>query len=206
MTLLPLAVLFLPLVSGLSTLYPWARPEEVQLDAELHHKNVYLNVSFFLTRSAFYFVVWTALAFLLVSGCAGTGSPSGQKQGAPISQQKENWQVSPTFSADGVTMRGLEGRLAIADMSIQSGKQSKVTWYFWGNPEEVTGKIAVIGNNQETQTSVTLMDKVYMIPSQPAHGAQNHWDMELFFPSAGTWKLDVFIDQQVFDSIVVPVS
>jgi hypothetical protein len=67
MTLLPLAVLFLPLVSGLSTLYPWARPEEVQLDAELHHKNVYLNVSFFLTRSAFYFVAWTVLAFLLNS-------------------------------------------------------------------------------------------------------------------------------------------
>ena len=32
MTLLPLAVLFLPLALGLSRLYPWARPEEVALD------------------------------------------------------------------------------------------------------------------------------------------------------------------------------
>ena len=44
MTLLPLALLFLPLALGLPRLYPWARPEEVAHDPVLQHKSLYLNV------------------------------------------------------------------------------------------------------------------------------------------------------------------
>ena len=64
-TVIPLAVLFLPLALNLPVLYPWARPEEVRLDAELAHKAAYLNVSFFLGRAAFYFVIWAAFAAML---------------------------------------------------------------------------------------------------------------------------------------------
>ena len=35
MTLLPLAVLFVPVAFNLPVLYPWARPEEVRLDEDL---------------------------------------------------------------------------------------------------------------------------------------------------------------------------
>jgi hypothetical protein len=65
MTLLPLAVLFLPVAFNLPTLYPWARPEEVRLDEDLYHKTAYLNVSFFLIRAVAYFGVWIVFAFLL---------------------------------------------------------------------------------------------------------------------------------------------
>jgi hypothetical protein len=64
-TVLPLAILFLPLALSLPILYRWARPEEVRIDAELAHKAAYLNVPFFLGRAAFYFVVWAAFAALL---------------------------------------------------------------------------------------------------------------------------------------------
>jgi len=64
-TVLPMAVLFLPLALNLPALYRWARPEEVRLDAELAHKSAYLNVPFFLGRTAFYFVVWAAFAAML---------------------------------------------------------------------------------------------------------------------------------------------
>jgi hypothetical protein len=65
MTLIPLAVLFLPMAFDLSSVYPWARPDEVRLDPELSHKSAYLNVSFFLVRAAVYFAIWIAFAFLL---------------------------------------------------------------------------------------------------------------------------------------------
>lgn len=65
MTLLPLAILYLPLLFGLQRLYPWARPGELQLDPELYSKTAYLNVPFFLGRALFYFVVWIIMAFLL---------------------------------------------------------------------------------------------------------------------------------------------
>lgn len=65
LTLPLLAVLFIPLLLGLPTLYEWARPEAVAHDELLQHKLPYLNVPFFIGRTVIYFVVWIGLAFLL---------------------------------------------------------------------------------------------------------------------------------------------
>ncbi len=79
---LPLvALLFVPLVFGMKDLYEWADPEradphqvehredatpkEVKRAEEIHHKNWYLNVAFFLARAVVYFVVWIGLMLLL---------------------------------------------------------------------------------------------------------------------------------------------
>ncbi len=64
-TLPVMAVLFLPLVFGLRTLYEWARPEVVAHDALLLHKSAYLNVPFFLVRAAAYFAVWLTMTRFL---------------------------------------------------------------------------------------------------------------------------------------------
>jgi hypothetical protein len=60
-----LALLFIPLLFGLPTLYPWARPEVVAQDALLQHKAGYLNVPFFIVRALIYFVVWIGLGLTL---------------------------------------------------------------------------------------------------------------------------------------------
>ena len=57
-TLLPLAILFLPIALNLPQLYEWARPEEVAHDSVLKAKSDYLNPAFFLGRTGAYFVVW----------------------------------------------------------------------------------------------------------------------------------------------------
>jgi hypothetical protein len=62
LTLVPMAVLFLPLAVDLETLYPWAR---LDVHGEFTHKRAYLNTSFFLVRTAGYFAVWILLAWLL---------------------------------------------------------------------------------------------------------------------------------------------
>jgi hypothetical protein len=64
-TLPLLALLFLPVVLGMGTLYPWAHPEHVQADAILQHKALYLNVPFFLVRALVYFAGWIAFAWML---------------------------------------------------------------------------------------------------------------------------------------------
>jgi len=62
-----LAVLFLPILAGVKSLYVWANP--VVLPAEdmtlLAHKAPYLNVPFFIARAVLYFVIWSAMSFLL---------------------------------------------------------------------------------------------------------------------------------------------
>ena len=61
-TTLPLlALLFLPLLAGLPSLYPWARPEAAH-DAMLVRKAVYLNVPGFIVRALVLFALWSVLA------------------------------------------------------------------------------------------------------------------------------------------------
>jgi len=65
--LLPvMALLFVPIALGLPHLYEWARPDAVAHDSLLQHKHAYLNVPFFLARTAGYFVVWILVERTLV--------------------------------------------------------------------------------------------------------------------------------------------
>ena len=58
-TILPMAVLFVPLLLGVRTLYPWAEGRAV------HVWGAWLNVPFFVVRVLVYFAVWIAGALLL---------------------------------------------------------------------------------------------------------------------------------------------
>jgi hypothetical protein len=60
--LLPMAPLLLPVLFGLHTLYPWSNHAVVEGDHLLEAKAAWLNVPFFLVRTAIYFAVWGALA------------------------------------------------------------------------------------------------------------------------------------------------
>jgi hypothetical protein len=56
------AVAFLPIALGVRTLYPWARADVMAADPSLQHARFYLNVPFFLLRTAIYFGGWIAVA------------------------------------------------------------------------------------------------------------------------------------------------
>jgi hypothetical protein len=64
-TLPLLALLFLPVVLGMGSLYPWMHPEHVQSDEVLRHKALYLNTPFFLARTLVYFAGWIFIAWTL---------------------------------------------------------------------------------------------------------------------------------------------
>jgi hypothetical protein len=66
-TLPLMALLFIPLVFGLSDLYPWARTEVAVADPLLQQKAAYLNIPFFVARAVAYFAVWIVLGRLLVT-------------------------------------------------------------------------------------------------------------------------------------------
>jgi len=60
-----LTVLFLPIALSVSHIYPWADAHGEHHDHILQHKEVFLNVPFWLARAAFYFIVWNGIVFLL---------------------------------------------------------------------------------------------------------------------------------------------
>jgi hypothetical protein len=64
--MLPLmAVLFIPILFGIHSLYEWSHADIVAGDEILKHKSSYLNVPFFTGRAAFYFLVWIVFGWLL---------------------------------------------------------------------------------------------------------------------------------------------
>jgi hypothetical protein len=67
-TLPLLIILFIPLVFGLSHIYEWVHPEHIAEPAArklVGAKHNYLNVPFFLIRTAVYFAIWAGLTLLL---------------------------------------------------------------------------------------------------------------------------------------------
>ena len=74
-----MALFFVPLVFGLTDLYPWTDTAMVAGDHILKEKTLYLNVPFFLVRAVLYFAIWSGLAFYLTRWSAEqdrTGSPA----------------------------------------------------------------------------------------------------------------------------------
>ena len=64
-TLPLMAVLFIPIVFGARSLYPWTNPQRIAESPVLKGKTPYLNLSFFSLRAVVYFVIWLVLAFFL---------------------------------------------------------------------------------------------------------------------------------------------
>jgi len=64
--MLVMAVLFLPLLLGLSHLFQWTHPDVRAVDHLIRAKSAYLNVPFLLIRVVFYFAVWTFLGSWLL--------------------------------------------------------------------------------------------------------------------------------------------
>lgn len=60
-----LAILMIPLMFGLHSLYHWSHHDAVAHDALLQHKAPYLNVPFFIIRFAIYFTFWIGMTQLL---------------------------------------------------------------------------------------------------------------------------------------------
>jgi hypothetical protein len=70
-----MALLGIPLLLGMHHIYEWTDAAKVAADPILRQKEPYLNVPFFMARYALYFVIWTALAYIL-SGWSRTQDTS----------------------------------------------------------------------------------------------------------------------------------
>lgn len=64
-TLPLLALFFVPILFGLSSLYVWTNPAIVAADELLQKKQGYLNEPFFIARVIIYFVVWISFAYFI---------------------------------------------------------------------------------------------------------------------------------------------
>jgi len=74
-----MAVLFIPIVLGMHSLYEWSHEGITATDPVIAAKALYLNTPFFLARQAAYFVLWGTIGYLLTHWSAEhdrTGDPA----------------------------------------------------------------------------------------------------------------------------------
>ena len=112
-TLPLMALLVAPILLGLPRLYIWARPDAVAADHLLQHKSVFLNVPFFLGRTALYFAVWMLLAYFL-----NRWSSEQDRREDPVLRRRLN-----NISGPGLVLYALTVSLASLDwvMSLEPG-------------------------------------------------------------------------------------
>jgi hypothetical protein len=110
-TLPLMAVLFLPIVAGMHSLYEWTHENVVAADKLLQQKAAYLNQPFFFIRTAIYFAVWLVTAYLMIRWAQQLDN-SGD---ARLSQRLRN------ASAPGLLLFGLTASFAAVDwiMSLE---------------------------------------------------------------------------------------
>ncbi len=112
---LPLmAVLFLPIIAAvvMHKLYPWTLPEVVQESHAVKHKELYLNIPFFIGRFVFYFLVWWVLAHLLNKWSLQQDTESDPRMQRTLKERMQN------VSGPGIVLFGLTVTFAAIDWTM----------------------------------------------------------------------------------------
>jgi len=106
-TLWLLAILYVPVLVGVSKIYGWARAGADSIPV-YQQKHFYLNVPFFAVRSVIYFAIWMGLAWFLNKWSAQQDEPgnaSAEKKLEGISGPGlVLWGIAVTFSAVDLVM------------------------------------------------------------------------------------------------------
>lgn len=154
---------------------------------------------------------------ILVLGLTGCSTQTGTGKG-----KEENWEVTPTFTVKSedheTVLRGIEGKVAFLDtMDYVVGEQDKTRWFFWGEElKEVNEEnFKLIGVHKETGEEKILIDSNNWERVNPEYkdtgmksvlGAQSSQHTVFSLPTAGLWRLDAYIGDKLYGSIVVEVK
>lgn len=153
MTLFPyLALFFIPVLFSTHELYHWSHHREPGLDKILDWKEPFLNNGWFIARSAIYFTIWSAIAWLIYRR-------SIAQDKAPC---EKNLVATRAYSAVGMILFGLSLTLAAYDwlMSLDPHWYSTIFGlYFFGGC--VLAGIALIA----------LLAMNFGKPGGPLHGS-----------------------------------
>jgi len=106
-----LAILFIPILFGIHSIFEWSHEHVVAADPILSHKEKYLNGSFFVVRAVIYFAIWVGYSMFLMRKMRRQEANGGIYDSRPIQN----------FSAFGLIVYFLTATLASIDwmMSLE---------------------------------------------------------------------------------------
>ncbi|WP_127586878.1 hypothetical protein [Paenibacillus koleovorans] len=120
------------------------------------------------------------------------------------------WRVAPTFDAGKITLHGHEGRFGLIKMNnpgddlFRAGRGGLYYLYFWGDPEEITGKYKLSATHRDSGQTVQLYEWPIVKGPNDA-GATGQSGGRFGLALSGMWKLEISVNGKVFDKMIVDV-
>lgn len=128
-----------------------------------------------------------------------------------IYDSSRDWKISPLFELPSIdnegnemtfALRGIENKIGITDAPLIVGLSQKVLWHFWGEPNEVTGKLLIKGISQVTGRSYVLFESD-VSEGGSLRGETSSIPSGIKLTEAGLWRLEVNFNGKLYDSIIV---
>ncbi|GIP38186.1 hypothetical protein J31TS4_14660 [Paenibacillus sp. J31TS4] len=153
------------------------------------------------------FVLILMVLLLTLTGCVSE---------QPVLENHE-WKVSPLFKSDSYTMIGEEGKIGfIYDdgevVRFYPNKEQKYMWHFWAQTPQETQKlfgkkVKIIGVSKQTGEKVNVIEGGIGIPNTAIKDNDKVGRMPstMSLPSKGLWRLEAYVDEKLFGSVVVEV-
>jgi len=123
-------------------------------------------------------------------------------------------QVAPTFKItinnEQIKLMGEEGKFGVVKKSwtdkrfLITNEKEMYNWYFWGEPDELTDKELIIVATKK-KTGEKLQPFASSVHLNNGNESTAYSRIELVFPTKGIWKLDVFVDGNLWGTIDVKV-
>ncbi|MFJ7975740.1 DUF4871 domain-containing protein [Peribacillus sp. JNUCC 23] len=123
--------------------------------------------------------------------------------------EKVDWDRTVTEFDTGTRndMVGNKNKLGIIGPELKPNEVEKWLWHFWGIDK---GKFTVVGYNQNTsKITPVLSDPTWSrngVGGGKIEGADASMPSNVVLPEAGTWALLVYIDGNLFDTLIMDVK
>lgn len=127
----------------------------------------------------------------------------------------DNWDLSQTFEHTVTNQNGKESTYTIVgnketlgftgSSPIVTDKIHKFFWFYWGEGNIYDKPVKVIALKKDSEEPIEVHSGTFYKGAQVSKDIVN-MPSNVKFPSAGVWKLLIYIDREFYESIVVEVK
>ncbi|MBM7553967.1 DUF4871 domain-containing protein [Thalassobacillus pellis] len=137
-----------------------------------------------------------------------TAGEASIDQQAPMDE--DSWEESALFQRDDKDKGtykirlGSNGKLAAMEFEpVKADTPLKYMWLFWGDKEDIKdSSLKIIGRHKESMQMETLFEQ-QLSHLAGIYGAVHHIPSNVTLPHEGVWRLEVYMDEELYGYIVI---
>jgi hypothetical protein len=125
----------------------------------------------------------------------------------------DSWQEDKPFVVGDYKMIGKEGKFGLQKMNGEPNEDFAILAkgihyqiYFWGNPDRFVGNYKLFATHEGTKEVLKLYEWPIAQVTDDTNGSVAQSGGKTSFDEPGLWKLEVYINDIYYDSVVIDVK